>query len=220
MQHIAANCPWCKSRWRLARGWFARLAADPEPRTEEPRWDSKRGGDIGNRHGGMLPPELLARNSLPGTPCPEPLALLPWERLGEPRNPRTQESQNPGKTLCDIPAGTADNRGPWGLPEALNGGLEASIKRTPGLVEKGQFQGFWGVGPWRGCFSATEYGHLIPWGYLERDFRLFKARVCPSDSDSPDRVVPRNFTAGSGSNGCNNFPTGDRLPLHPPWLLL
>ena len=67
-----------------------------------------------------------------------------------------------------------------------------------------------------GVFSATEYVPLIPWGYLERDFRLFKARVCPSDSDSPDRVVPRNFTAGSGSNGCNNFPTSDRPPPTPP----
>ena len=57
-------------------------------------------------------------------------------------------------------------------------------------------------------------------GYLERDFRLFKARGWSSDSARQDRVVPRNFTAGSGSNGCNNFPTLDRLPLHPPWLLL
>ena len=72
----------------------------------------------------------------------------------------------------------------------------------------------------RGCFSATEYVPLIPWGYLERDFRLFKAKVCPSDFVSQDRVVPRNFTVGSGSNGCNNFPTLDRPPLHPPWLLL
>ena len=64
-----------------------------------------------------------------------------------------------------------------------------------------------------------EYGHFIPWGYLERDFRLFKAKVWSSDSARQDRVVPRNFTVGSGSNGCNNFPTSDRLPLHPPWLL-
>ena len=71
-----------------------------------------------------------------------------------------------------------------------------------------------------GCFSATEYGHLIPWGYLERDFRVFEARVCPSDSASRNWVVPRNFIAGSGSNGCNNFPQLDLLPLHPPWLLL
>ena len=88
-----------------------------------------------------------------GTPCPELLALLPWERLGEPRNPRTQQSQYPGKPSCDIPAGTPDNRGPWGLPEALNRGLEASIKRPPGLVENRPFQGFWGVGPWGGCFQ-------------------------------------------------------------------
>ena len=27
-----------------------------------------------------------------------------------PCNPRTQESQNPGKPLCDIPAGTPDTR--------------------------------------------------------------------------------------------------------------
>ena len=34
-------------------GWFASLAANSETRTEEPRWDSKTGGDIGNRHGGV-----------------------------------------------------------------------------------------------------------------------------------------------------------------------
>ena len=103
-----------------------------ETRTEEPRWDSKTGGDIENRHGGV---------ASAGTPCPELLALLPWERRGEPCNRRTQESQNPGKPSCDIPAGTPDNRGPWGLREALNGGLGASIKRPPGLVENGPFQG-------------------------------------------------------------------------------
>ena len=60
VQHIAANSPWCQSRWRLARGWFAILAANSETRTEEPRWDSKTGGDIGNRHGGV---------AFDGTPC-------------------------------------------------------------------------------------------------------------------------------------------------------
>ena len=77
------------------------------------------------------------------------------------------------------------------------------------MIENRSFQGIWGVGPWRGCFSATEYVTLIPGGYLERDFRLFKAKVCLSDSESQDRVVPRNFIAGSGSNVCNNFPTVD-----------
>ena len=58
-------------------------------------------------------------------------------------------------------------------------------------------------------------------GVLRKGFSPFlKLEVCPSDSASRNRVVPRNFTAGSGSNGCNNFPTLDRLPLHPPWLLL
>ena len=98
----------------------------------------------------------------------------------------------------------------------------------PGMVEKGSCQGLWcwskmghlGLGPWGGSFSATAYGHLIPYPYLERDFRLFKARVWSSDSTGQDRVVPRNFTVGSGSNGCNNFPPADRPPLHPPWLLL
>ena len=194
MQHIAANCPWCKSWWRLARGWFARLAADPEPRTEEPRWDSKRGGDIGNRHGGMLPPELLAQNPLHS--CPGSGSQNPG--IPEPRNPKIQESQNSGKWSCDISAGTPDNRGPRGLPEALNGGLGGSIKRPPGLVENGPFQGLWGVGPLGGVFSYE---------------------VCPSDSASRNRVVPRNFTVGSGSNVCNNFPMGDRPPT-PPWLLL
>ena len=35
------------------RRWLASLLANPETRTEEPRWDSKTGGDIGNRHGGV-----------------------------------------------------------------------------------------------------------------------------------------------------------------------
>ena len=84
------------------------------------------------------------------------------------------------------------------------------------LVENGPFRGW----PMGGSFSATAYGHLIPYPYLERDFRLFKARVWSSDSTGQDRVVPRNFIVGSGSNGCNNFPPADRPPLHPPWLLL
>ena len=163
-----------------------------------PAWRPTRGlarkSLAGIPRGGHRKP--ARRNASAGTPCPELLALLPWERLGEPCNPRTQESQNPGKPSCDIPAGTPDTPGPWGLPEALNGGLGASIKRTPGLVENGPFQGLWGVGPWGGVFFS--YG------------------VCPSDSTGQDRVVPRNFTAESGSNGCNNFPTGDRPPLHPP----
>ena len=49
---------------------------------------------------------------------------------------------------------------------------------------------------------------------------FFSYGVCPSDSASQDQVVPRNFTAGSGSNGCNNFPPLDRPPYTPPWLLL
>ena len=35
------------------RSWFASLAANPGSCTEEPHWDSKTGGDIGNRHGGV-----------------------------------------------------------------------------------------------------------------------------------------------------------------------
>ena len=130
------------------------------------------GGQPGDSHGraplgfqdGSGHRKPARRNASAGTPCPEFLALLPWEGLGEPRNPRTQESQNPGipksgetqnqgKPSCDIPAGTPDTRGPRGLPEALNGGLGASIKRPPGLVENGPFQGLWGVGPWVGGFQ-------------------------------------------------------------------
>ena len=153
VQHIAVNCPLCKSRWRLARGWFAGLAANPETRTEEPRWDSRTGGDIGNRHGGMLPPE--------------PLELLPWELRGEPCNPKIRGNRRAIFLLEPLITG------PWGLPEALNGGLEASIKRPPGLVENGPFQGFWGVGPWGGVFSATKYVPLIPWGVLRKGFSPF-----------------------------------------------
>ena len=71
-----------------------------------------------------------------------------------------------------------------------------------------------------GVFFSYGVCHFDSGGYLERDFRLFKAKVCLSDSESQDRVVPRNFIAESGSNVCNNFPTVDLPPLHPPWLLL
>ena len=118
------------------------------------------------------------------------------------------------------PAGTPLSRNPGSFPEAPNGVLGACIKSSLGLVGNGPFWGLLGVGPWRGCFLATEYVPLIPGGYLDRDFRLFKAEVCPSDSKSQNWVVPRNFTAGSGSNGCNNFPWVGRPPLHPPWLSL
>ena len=119
---------------------------------EEPRWDSKTGG--GHR-------KPARRNASAGTPC--------TVALGAAR--RTLQSQNPGN-----PKIRGNRRaiflleplipGPWALPKALNGGLGASIKRPPGLVENGPFQGLWGVGPWRGCFSATEYVPLIPWGVL------------------------------------------------------
>ena len=53
-------------------------------------------------------------------------------------------------------------------------------------------------------------------GVLRKGFSSFKAKVWSSDSARQDRVVPRNFTVGSGSNGCNNFPTSDRPPYTPP----
>ena len=60
----------------------------------------------------------------------EPLALLPWEPGGEP-----------WKSSCDMPAGTFDTDLLGVFREALNGGLGASIKRTPGVIENGSFQG-------------------------------------------------------------------------------
>ena len=160
MQHIAANCPWCKSRWRLARGWFARLAADPEPRTEEPRWDSKRGGDIGNRHGGMIPPELLARNPLhccPGSGSENP-------GIPEPRNPRTQESQNPGIPEPSNPK-IQESQNP-GIPEPSNPKIRGT-RRAICLLEP---LTTWPLG---GVFSATKYVPLIPWGVLRKGFSPF-----------------------------------------------
>ena len=65
----AAQQVWCQAVDRLQHGqvetvwnapllcgfrrWFASLAANPGSCTEEPHWDSKTGGDIGNRHGGV-----------------------------------------------------------------------------------------------------------------------------------------------------------------------
>ena len=94
------------------------------------------------------------------------------------------------------------------------GVLGAVSKGLRGWSKTGHFRAFGGW-PLGGVFSATKYVPLIPWGYLERDFRPFKAKVCPSDSASRNRVVPRNFTVGSGSNVCNNFPMGDRPPYTP-----
>ena len=68
MQHIAVICLWCQSLWRLAQGWFASLVANPGTRTEEPRWESKTGGDVGNRHGGV---------AFAGTPCTVALGAAP-----------------------------------------------------------------------------------------------------------------------------------------------
>ena len=113
-----------------------------------------------------LPTRDLARKSLAGIPrragisetateellSPEPLELLPWEPAENPGNRRAICLLEPL-----IPT-------PWGLREALNGGLGASIKRTPGVIENGSFQGIWGLAH-GGVFSATEYGHLIPGGY-------------------------------------------------------
>ena len=97
MQHIAANSPWCQSRWRLARGWFAILAANPGTPTEEPHWDSKTGG------AGLLSwrlhwePAWTLETGTEEWLSPEPLELLPWEPGGEP-----------WKSSCDMPAGTLD----------------------------------------------------------------------------------------------------------------
>ena len=114
MQHIAANSPWCQSRWRLARGlvcqpggqpgaglpawrptrgWFAILAANSETRTEEPRWDSKTGG-----HRKPARRSCFRRNPLnccPGSPAEnpgnrrairllEPLIPTSWRSSGSP----------------------------------------------------------------------------------------------------------------------------------------
>ena len=101
------------------------------------------------------------------------------------------------------------------------GVLEPVSKGLRGQSKMGHFRAFRGLAHGGGgVFQLRSMVIFIPWGYLERDFRLFKARVWSSHSARPDRVVPRNFTVGSGSNGCNIFPTLDRLPLHPPWLLL
>ena len=63
--------------------WFAVLAANPGSCTEEPHWDSKTGGDIGNRHGGV---------AFAGTPCTVALGA----------------GGEPWKSSCDMPAGTLD----------------------------------------------------------------------------------------------------------------
>ena len=188
VQHIAAICPWCQSRWRLARGLvcqpggqpgvcFAILAANPETRTEEPRWDSKTGGDIGNRHGHWKP----ARRS------------------GFRRNPLNcclgNCAENPGnrRAICLLEPLIPT---PWGSSGSPEWGSWSQYQKDSGADRQSVISGHLGGWPMEGVFFS--YG------------------VCPSDSDSPDRVVPRNFTAGSGSNVCNNFPTVDRPPHTPP----
>ena len=46
-----------------------------------------------------------------------------------------------------------------------------------GMVEKGSVQGIWGVGPWGGLFQLRSMVISFRGGYLERDFRPFRARV-------------------------------------------
>ena len=86
-------CPWCQSRRGLARRWFASLAANPETRTEEPRWDSKTGG-----HRKPARRSCFRRNPLnccPGSPAEnpgnrrairllEPLIPTSWRSSGSP----------------------------------------------------------------------------------------------------------------------------------------
>ena len=107
--------------------WFASLAANPG-------LVCYPGGQPGVLHGGASLGFQDGAGTLgTGTEellSPEPLELLPWEPGGEPWKPS-----------CDMPAGTLDTDPPGGFREALNGGLGASIKRTPGLVENGSFQG-------------------------------------------------------------------------------
>ena len=142
------------------------------------------------------------------------------QSAGSGRNPAVIYDLYRHTFLCGDSKSCLSERAGWSVPAAPGDGRGDGRKGViPGplvLVENGPFRGW----PMGGSFSATAYGHLIPYPYLERDFRLFRARAWSSHSTGQDRVVPRNFTAGSGSNGCNNFPPADRPPLHPPWLLL
>ena len=142
------------------------------------------------------------------------------QRTGSGRNPAVFYDLYRHTFLCGDSKSCLSERAGWSVPAApgdgRGDGRKWAISGHLVLVENGPFRGW----PMGGSFSATAYGHLIPYPYLERDFRLFRARVWSSDSTGQDRVVPRNFIAGSGSNVCNNFPPADRPPLHPPWLLL
>ena len=56
-----------------------------------------------------------------------------------PCNPRTQESQNPGKPLCDIPAGTPDTRplgGCFSATEPVTSSVD-EIEKFASLLERG-----------------------------------------------------------------------------------
>ena len=160
---------------------------------------ANRGGDWpGAGLPDWRPTRRLARKSLAGIPRRVETSetgteeWLPPELLAlltwEPRG-------EPWKPSCDTPAGTLDNR-PLGSSGSPEWGSWGQYQKDSGAGRKRAISRPLGGWPMEGVFFS--YG------------------VCPSDSDSPDRVVPRNFTAGSGSNGCNNFPTGDRPPPSPP----
>ena len=129
--------------------WFASLAANPGLVCQP-------GGQPGAGLLSWRPTWRLARKSPAGIPrragtlgtgmeellSTEPLALLPWEPGGEP-----------WKSSCDMPAGTFDTDLLEVLWETLNGGLGASIKRTPGVIEMGHFRAFRGLAHGGGVFQ-------------------------------------------------------------------
>ena len=107
-----------------------------------------------------------------GTPCPELLALLPWERLGEPCNPRTQESQNQGKPSCDMPAGTPDTD-PWGSSGSPEWGSWSQYQKDSGGGRKWVISGHLGGWPMEGVFFSYGVWSSHSVGVLRMGFSSF-----------------------------------------------
>ena len=148
VQHIAANCPWCQSRRRLARGWFASLAANSGTRTEEPRWDSKTGW--GHRK--------------------------PARRSCFRRNPLNcclgSRAENPGnrRAICLLEPLIPT---PWGSSGSPEWGSWSQYQKDSGADRKWAISGHLGGWPMEGVFFSYGVRPSDSVGVLRKGFSAF-----------------------------------------------
>ena len=154
LQHGQVETVWNAPLLCGFRRWFASLAANPGTRTEEPRWESKTGGDIGNRHGHWKP----ARRS------------------GFRRNPLNcclgSRAENPGnrRAICLLEPLIPT---PWGSSGSPEWGSWSQYQKDSGGDRKSAISGHLGGWPMEGVFFSYGVCHFDSGGVLRKGFSAF-----------------------------------------------